>query len=88
MIINYRGKNIAVNDQYLVDFKRYNGWDLCQNDIDTYIYNKYIADKSQEYRIPEVAGQLGITDIENIIEHSLIAIMKIFTRNKSYGAEL
>jgi len=84
MIVYYRGKDIDINSKLIEDYNKFNMWKFSTDDIDTYVYNKYIWDKSRENEIPSIAASLTKEDIENTVHEALLFIIRGYLCNPSY----
>ena len=85
MVFDYRGKKIRIKDQYVADYEKYNGYKFDADEIDTYIYDEYIWDRSRENEIPAIAAKLSQEEIEELVEGYLLLVLRLYTGDPRYG---
>ena len=83
----YRGRLLDINERFVEDFEKYNGYSVDEDIIDGYIYSKYIKDKSREDEVPLIADSLSDEEIEAVVEEYLKYILSLYTVNPHYGEE-
>ena len=83
----YRGRLLDINERFVEDFEKYNGYSVDEDIIDGYIYSKYIKDKSREDEVPLIADSLSDEEIEAVVEEYLKYILSLYTVSPHYGEE-
>ncbi len=86
-MFEYRGRKLDINQEWLDDFKKYNGFELSADIADDYIYNRYIKVRSRIHEIPSIVNSLTDEELAETINSAIRNLLCFYTCDINYGID-